>query len=703
MASTQWLDEWDALVARGDNGAIEEYWLERLEQGVENPASFLEALRRLRSASKKTLAASLLELGEVEAAARNDLEAHKLFLRELLRLGIGDGAQQRSDLEACIRELWGDRPSLEPFLEHFALTAARKPVNAVDALEAWLAHDVGTVVAMAGRGPGRVVEANPNLGVVRIDFEKDKRFPMPIDAAAKYLTPLEPGHFLRRRLEELDEVTREVRENPPAALEAILSSLGGSASATELKAALDGIVAPSEWTSWWNKAKKNQRVLATGSGSRLKYRLASGGGDLAVAEEILAEFDAAPLARKVDLARRHGGRSKELGAAIAARLVDAAAEGSAAAGAAWEALAQAERFGAGESAIEVARERLVQRHGAANLLDDVSDATQREGLLEYLRRADGEGWGGVFASRLERETHARVLTTLAAALVEAGRAADLEAALDRAFLNPQRSPDLFVWACEVAEEGDLGLLVASRHSGALLVRLVELAERSEFAPHRARLKEVIAPTGIAGTILQDRLTVDQARRLLQVLERPGELGENRAWLRRALPTRFPELREGGAEETHIPALAATRHRLQDELKKLVEQEIPETLRAIQVARAEGDLRENFEYHAARAKQELQSARAAQLQADLSRMRVIDPTSLDLSVVRAGASVTLEDDGGARRTLGILGPYEADPDHHVLSNQSEVAAAMLGKGVGDQVTYEGSSWRIAAIEPFSRGE
>jgi len=696
VGSTEWLEEWDALVAAGNNGAIEEFWLERLEQGVGDPDSFLEALRRLRSAGKKTLAASLLELGEVEAGARHDLVARKLFLRELLRLGIGDGEQQRADLLACVRQLWPGSPSLESFLQHFDLATARKPFEALDMLEAWLAHDVGTVVAMAGRGPGRVVEANPKLGVVRIDFEKEKRFPMPIDAASKYLTPLPEGHFLRRRLEVRDVVAREVRDDPQAALEAILVSLGGTASATDLKAALDGIVSPAEWTSWWNKARKNERVLATGAGSRLQYRLAaaSGGG---AAEEILAEVDAAPLARKVELARRHGGRNRELGGALAERLVAAASLVEAEPGAAWDALAQADRFGAAAADVRAARATLVQRHGAARLLDAIGDAAQRESCLEYLRREGGDGWVSVFADRLESESHPRIITSLATSLVEAGRTAVVEAVLDRVFLNPQRAPDLFVWACEAPEEGAVTSILADRHTGALLVRLVELAERGEFAPHRARLKEVIGPSGLAVRILQERLSVEQARRLLQVLERPGELAESRAWLRRALPTRFPQLRESN-EEAHIPALAATRHRLQDELKRLVEQEIPETLRAIQVARAEGDLRENFEYHAARARQELQSARAAQLQADLSRMRVIEPDTLDLSVVRAGARVTLEGDAGALRSLSILGPYEADPDRGVLSNQSEVAGAMLGKSVGEPVAFDGGTWRIAAIEP-----
>jgi transcription elongation GreA/GreB family factor len=694
VGETDWLSAWEAVVAGGNAGAIEEFWLARLEAGVGDGAAFVEALRRLRSAGKKTLAATLLELAAEEAKSEGAWGARERFLSELLRLGVGDAEQLRAGLEECVRHLWADCPSLEKLLKHFSLAKSRKLANTLDALEAWLEHDIGNVFSMAGRGPGRVVEANPQLGVLRLDFEKERRVPVPIDAARKYLTPLPPGHFLRRRLEEKDALAAEVTSDPQGVVAAILESFGTPLSVPEIKAALAGLLPEDQWTGWWNRAKKNPRLLAIGKGSRVQYRLAGGQG---AEEEIRAEFVAASLARQVELARRHSSRDPELGSAMGVELLRRAQEPEAEAGVAWEALALAARVGVDAKDIQAAREAVLARTGSIALLESVSDASQREAVLDFVREHDPSGWVGVATAWLEREGSPKLLARVATALVEAGQATLVQSFLDQVLVQPTRFPAALVWMCEEGGEGLLPLL-EERRGGALLVRLVELAERRQFGPFRARLKEVLSAGGLAGRIVQERLTLEHGRRIVQILERPGELADERNWLRRAVTARFPELRPGASADV-VPALAITVTRLQDELRRLLEKEIPETLKAIQEARTHGDLSENFEYHAARARQEYLSARASDLQVDLGRVRVIDPAKVDTSRVRVGTRVWLEPErGGERRAITILGPHEADPVQGILSNGSEAAQALLERAPGELVRFDGAAWTVASIEP-----
>jgi len=693
VGAPSWLERWDEIVATGESAAIEEAWLARLEAGAGDGVEMAEALRRLRSAGKKTLAGTLLELAAEGARESGAWGAARLFLIESLRLGVGSAEGAKAALEECVRRLWAGRPSLERLLAHFSLKTGRKPAETLAALESWLAFDLGGVFSMQGRGPGRVVEVNPQLGVLRLDFVREKKVPVPIDAAAKYLTPLPEGHFLRRRLEDEAALRREVEDDPAAALQAILESFGSALTVTEIKAALEGLVAEAQWTSWWNRARKHPGVLASGSGARVRYRLASEGGAV---EELRREFAGADLAGRVELARRHGGRSRELAATMAAELV-AAVQGEAEAGLAWDALQLAARLGAEPAAVEAIEDELIARAGPVALLESLGDVTQREQVLALVRRDLPDRLVATAAAWLARETHPRVLGALAADLLAAGERAALQGFLDQVFLHPQKWPAAFVWACEETDER-LAPVLDERRGGALLVRLVELAERSELAPLRARMKSVLSAAGLAGRIIQERLSVEQARRLLQILERPGEMGEERAWLRRALPARFPELHEPRKDES-VPALRATVLRLQGELKELLERKIPETLKAIQHARAEGDLSENFEYHAQRAKQELLSARASQIQADLARVKLIDPARIDTARVRVGARVGLEADG-ERRELTVLGPYEADPDAGIVSHASEAGQALLEKAVGDRVTLAGATYTIVAIQPVT---
>jgi transcription elongation GreA/GreB family factor len=696
VSETSWRAEWDAVVAKGDAAKIEELWLARLEQGVGDGEAFAEALRRLRSAGKKTLASTLLEVAEEQAHGEGAWRARKRFVCELIRLGIGDGEKRRAALEECVRHVWAGRPSLEKLLKHFPLRGAKRPLETLESLETWLEHDVGGVFAMGGRGPGRVVEANPQLGMLRLDFEKERRVPVPIDAARKFLTPLPPGHFLRRRLEERDALAAEVAAAPQVALEAIVESVGTAVSVPDIKAALAGLLPEEAWTSWWNKAKKNPRLVARGSGTRVQYRLAGGGG---AEEEIRAEFAGAALPQKVELARRHAARSRELSAQMGVELLAAAQGEGVDAGLAWEALGLAARTGADPVQVRAAREELIGRAGPVALVEGVGDAAQREAVLEFARELSPERWVELFASWMERESNARLLARLATALVEAGEGARVQAFLEEVFVQPTRYPAAFAWACEEGDEG-LSKLLEERHTGALLVRLVELAERREFGPLRARLKAVISAGGLAGRIIQERLTAEQGRRLLQILERQGEMADERNWLRRAVTARFPELRPGAVVDV-VPALSGTVHRLQSELRDLLEKQIPETLKAIREARAHGDLSENFEYHAARARQEYLSARASELQGDLSRVRIIDPARIDLSRVRVGTRVWLEPQGGGdRRTVTILGPYEAAPEKGIVSNGSEAAQGLLEREPGEAVRFDGAGWTISSIEPAS---
>jgi transcription elongation GreA/GreB family factor len=689
-----WLAEWDAAIAGGSPSAVEEFWLARLDGGVGDGATFAEALRRLRSAGKKTLATTLLEVAAAEAKEEGAWQARKLFLSELLRLRIGNAEEWRAGLEECVRRLWAGRPSLDQLLKRFSLVESRKPLETLDSLEAWLEHDVGGVFAMTGRGPGRVVEANPQLGVLRLDFEKEKHVPVPIDAARKYLTPLPPGHFLRRRLEERDTLAAEVARDPQNALAAILEGAGAPMSVPEIKAALAGLLPEDKWTAWWNRARKNSRLLAVGTGSRVQYRLA---GDLGAEEEIRSEFAGASLARQVELARRHAGRKRELGGSMGVELLRRAKGPSVEPGVAWEALTLAARFGADAEEVRAAREVVLAQAGPRSLLESVSDTTHREAVLEFVRGQDPSGWAEVFASWLEHETNARLLAKTALALVETGQSTRVQEFVDHAFVQPTRFTAAFLWACEESEPA-LADIMDERRGGALLVRLVELAERREFGPLRGRLKEILSAGGLAGRIVQERLTAEQGRRILQILEHPGELADERNWLRRAVTARFPDLRSGVAVEEVVPALATTVTRLQEELRNLLEKEIPETLRAIQEARSHGDLTENFEYHAARARQEYLSARASDLQVDLGRVRVIDPATVDTSRVRVGARVWLEPrSGGARRAVTILGPYEADPEKGIVSHGSEGGQALLEKKPGETVRFDGETWTVAAVE------
>ncbi len=683
-----WLAEFEALIAEGKGQSIEEFWLSKLEAGVNDPDPFLAANLALRRAGKKKEALLLLELAWEQAREQKAWRAVRAFAEECLRLGVGDQAKLRADLEEAIRHLWDGRPSLAALLAHFNLRQHKNPVDACEELETWLRHDVGEVFAMAGRGPGRVVEANPKVGVLRLDFEKEKKVPVPIGAASRYLTPLPPGHFLRRRLEEPETLRQELLSDPQAALVALLRCFPQPLSVSEIRDAIGPLLADGEWASWWNKAKQAKEVLAEGKGASTRYRAV---GEGKAEEELAQRFAVAPLSEKVELARR-AKRGTPVAAEMA-RLLLAEAENAAPAEA-FAAMTAARRLGAAEDALQRAWEALRRRVNPLELLAVLADAADRESVLSDLAAAGD--WESLLAW-LERETNPRLLRFMAESLLAAGQEAALQKFLAQVFLHPARFAAAWVWALEL-EEGPVAAMVAGKKNAASLLRVVDAGERKEFSPYRARIRALLSPTTWVGRVLREELTEELARRLYHILQSPGVLREERGWLKRVLLSRFPNLAGQPAVSDTVPALAKTVRWLQDQLANLLYKEIPATLKAIQTAREEGDLRENFEYHAQRERQEQLSSRAAKIQADLAKIQIINPAQVDTSQVRVGCQVELEAEVGIRRRVVVLGPYEANPEAGIYSHASEVGQSLLGKKPGEDVLLDGKTYRIVAIGP-----
>lgn len=135
----------------------------------------------------------------------------------------------------------------------------------------------------------------------------------------------------------------------------------------------------------------------------------------------------------------------------------------------------------------------------------------------------------------------------------------------------------------------------------------------------------------------------------------------------------------------IPMTPRGFNRLQEELKHLKSVERPQVIRALEEARAHGDLSENAEYHAAKERQSFIEGRVAEIEDKISRAEVIETSKLSGTIVRFGATVTLADeDTDEKSTYQIVGPDEGDIAKGLLSLTAPLARALIGKTKGDQV-------------------
>jgi transcription elongation factor GreA len=126
-------------------------------------------------------------------------------------------------------------------------------------------------------------------------------------------------------------------------------------------------------------------------------------------------------------------------------------------------------------------------------------------------------------------------------------------------------------------------------------------------------------------------------------------------------------------------------RLSAELEELKTDGRIRASKAIEVARAHGDLKENAEYDSAKEEQGKMESRIRQLEEMLRDAQVGEAPSGD--TVAAGMVVTTTDEDGDEDTF-LLGSREDRIEGlAVVSAQSPLGRALLGRSIGDSVTYE----------------
>ena len=126
-------------------------------------------------------------------------------------------------------------------------------------------------------------------------------------------------------------------------------------------------------------------------------------------------------------------------------------------------------------------------------------------------------------------------------------------------------------------------------------------------------------------------------------------------------------------------------KLSNELNYLKTTERPYIVKEIEAALEHGDLKENAEYHAAKEKQRLIDSRMTELADILSRAQIVDPSTLAHAKISFGSTVVLQNiTTNEEVTYTIVGGIESNPEMGLISFNSPLGRALIGKEVGDEV-------------------
>jgi transcription elongation factor GreA len=133
-------------------------------------------------------------------------------------------------------------------------------------------------------------------------------------------------------------------------------------------------------------------------------------------------------------------------------------------------------------------------------------------------------------------------------------------------------------------------------------------------------------------------------------------------------------------QNRVPVTKEGLERLTAELHELKTVKLPQITEAVAEARSHGDLRENAAYDAARHDQMMANRRIDELESMLRRAEVVDESSTQPGVIGIGSKVTVDFDGD-EELYTIVGAIEAKPTEGMISTESPIGRALIGKRAG----------------------
>jgi len=327
-------------------------------------------------------------------------------------------------------------------------------------------------------------------------------------------------------------------------------------------------------------------------------------------------------------------------------------------------------------------------------------------VLHLLPIALGSGWT-VRAFQLMQSNHARAVAQIPRVFVETNQQAELRAFIYRGIREHSATSEVLTWLCK-DREGEWRELVTPDLLGAILSAL-ERDQHNEnsrgsklrdlLLDDRELIRDMFA--GAEASVARD------AMRRLMLTPVFDELTK-RSLLARVIKL-YPELESvitGEQKEEKTESLVVSWSSLdkrKSEYEELINKKIPENSKEIGVARSYGDLRENFEFKAAKEMQAVLMRRKSELEAALHRARGTSFENPDTTQVSIGTVVTVrEKTSGKEETYTILGAWDSDPDQGIISYQTAIGQALLGHRVGETVTIGdeqgGGLFTITSIEP-----
>ena len=580
----------------------------------------------------------------------------------------------------------------------------------------------GTYCLHKSWGFGQVAEVNFLLNQMVIDFKSKKGHIMQPQYAAESLQPLDSGHILVRKVTQTEEIRTQAREDAAGLVRTILQSYGGRATQDQIAHALAGeIFNDAEFKRWWDATRKllkkdsmiafptkksepvvlREQAISHADELLEAFRSARRTKDLVAALDQISrhaeEFTAAQLAPVLATVNDTAQKQRRLETALALELILGRDELQEAAGIAPT---------AGTIRLdEIFREEERRLH---EIFSEVAAAKQRR-LLSAYPKVWGEEWTEKLVELMSHGS-VRVVSEGARLLLENGQEDRLRRALARWISEHTISTEILTWLCK-EREGVFSNFVDAQ----LLSAVLSALERDQFNESKrgGKLRDILiddrelVPDMLANAepeTVRDTIRKVMLSGVFEELSKRSILGR----IVRVFPDMEAMLTGGEATEKQEALIVSweSLEKRKTEYEDLINKKIPENTKEISVARSYGDLRENFEFKAAKEMQRVLMRRKSETERDLAVARGTDFANPDTTQVSIGTIVKLRQTAsGKEKTYTILGAWDSDPASGIISYKAAIAQALLGHKVGEELVIPSEHGEnlvsIVSIAPYRK--
>ncbi len=572
-------------------------------------------------------------------------------------------------------------------------------------------------------GFGRLTTVDTVFGRFAIDFPGKPGHTMDLAFAAESLKPIPKDHILARKAADLEGLKQLAASNHIDLIKLVLISFGGKATVDQIQQVLVPDIIGDDWKKWWESAKrdlkkdghfqvplkKTEPVLYQAQEVSLQERLM---GEFRAAKGLKARLlVAAELTKSApDLADKTAA-ANEIIATLNGEITSYQRTQPAVA---LEAIFARDdiRDAAGLPRVEgelSATDLWAQDVKFGEVMEAVPAAKHRR-ALESFKAAHPDRWADAIRSNLNTVS-AKLCKEFAGLLIQEGKLEGLKDALARLISQHTASTELLLWLAK-----DRNDVFAEILGPEVFRAMLTAMERDQFNGRKSsRLRDfIVDDQELLGELIEsaDLEIVKDLTRSLQLSPCFDDERDRRSLLGRILKV-YPAMQalisgEQTRQDTSITVSWESLERRNNEYHELVEKKIPANSKEIAIARSYGDLSENHEYKAAKEMQKLLFRRKHELELQLGRSRGTDFSEAKTEAANIGTIVHVTNlTDNYPETFTILGAWDSDPDHGVISYLSPVAQALMGHKVGEEVNFElnlvQKRYRLESIEAYRKAQ